>query len=97
MSGKGDLAGDNMSILIFTKDCVWSAWQWWWLMSLMKHYVLLVSYEVDVQKCCGFWVEEFCMGYPNEKQLLKRLELFEIGLTDVEMEWKKYERKRDGK
>ena len=51
----------------------------------------------DSRKRREFLGEELRIGYSNGKQLLKRLELFGIGLTDVENVMKEYERKRDGK
>lgn len=51
----------------------------------------------DSRKRREFLGEELRIGYSNGKQLLKRLELFGIGLTDIENVMKEYERKRDGK
>ena len=51
----------------------------------------------DSRKRREFLGEELRIGYSNGKQLPKRLELFGIGLTDVENVMKEYERKRDGK
>lgn len=51
----------------------------------------------DSRKRREFLGEELRIGYSNGKQLLKRLELFGIGLTDVENVMKEYERKRHGK
>ena len=51
----------------------------------------------DSRKRREFLGEELRIGYSNGKQLPKRLELFGIGLTDVENVMKEYERKRYGK
>lgn len=51
----------------------------------------------DSRKRREFLGEELRIGYSNGKQLLKRLELFGIGLTDIENVMKEYERNRHGK